>query len=943
MNPDNPLGYNATIAKAYAGLVNQLYIPDQTSFGPRNFKNTLGRAQPLFSGYGQQDSQEFISFLMDGLHEDLNRIKKKPYMENPDSDDKTVHDPEAIRELGEKYRENHRARNDSVAMDLFNGFYKNTMVCPVCDKVSVTFDPFSQVTLQLPVENTFQHQIFVAPLHGSPKTINVDIDKNQSIKGLKEYVARKARGLKTERLVVAEEYSEKFYKIFEDGEVLSEASIQHNDVLWCFELDQSPTNWPPVDKKKSKANRGFTIFGSSSDSLPDMDSPFADRMAVPILHRRQDGTRFRFGLTPSFILITREEAKDFDSILRKVLQRIQTMTTRDILEGTEDSRSDAQETEESRTEAGSEQGNPRIQAESVDGDDELVDVSMTNDGTSTPQESATEVRDTSKKSRILDPAYFIDNDIRRWFTLKIYSSNTDIVPTNYTGLSETDRLPSLESRIPQSRSRSNRRGSNVSRNSRLSRWGRPESPMSSDDELGNGDHEQSSRASSPAVSDDDSSYSPARRPNKPGAIRRFGSKLKAHSRPKKNSQRSSSTDFGHYLLRLGEGLVLDWDPTGYDQLFGGNSEDDMRGIKIDPKEDVVADPELDQKKARRAARKKSGVTLDECFTETAKSEILSEENAWYCNRCKQLRRASKTLELWTVPDILVVHLKRFSSASRWRDKVEILVDFPIEGLNLTGKVGLPEDKSLVYDLFAVDNHYGSLGGGHYTAYAKNYYDGKWYDYNDAWVTSISPDAVVSKSAYLLFYRRRSNGPLGPTYLQKLVAETGEPGESQSPSPTGQDESLSAPHQSDKGALILRDQANNEKLPSYQDHKYDEGISMDDDERDNAVPTSEQAGGFIGPMRQTWTWDNLGQQSALPAGNSDNEDTLSLDAGGGSDMGEKMMQDFGDDEAHQGLGYGKRADPGFGDEPIEHVGVSHVDDDEAEVAEIPIGSDEEVGP
>lgn len=34
-----------------------------------------------FSGYQQHDSQEFIAFLLDGLHEDLNRIKAKPYVE----------------------------------------------------------------------------------------------------------------------------------------------------------------------------------------------------------------------------------------------------------------------------------------------------------------------------------------------------------------------------------------------------------------------------------------------------------------------------------------------------------------------------------------------------------------------------------------------------------------------------------------------------------------------------------------------------------------------------------------------------------------------------------------------------------------------------------------------------------------------------------------------
>jgi ubiquitin carboxyl-terminal hydrolase 4/11/15 len=94
-----------------------------------------------------------------------------------------------------------------------------------------------------------------------------------------------------------------------------------------------------------------------------------------------------------------------------------------------------------------------------------------------------------------------------------------------------------------------------------------------------------------------------------------------------------------------------------------------------------------------------------------------------------LRRATKTLDIWTVPDILIIHLKRFSGFRSFRDKIDDKVDFPVEGLDLTGKVGFPEDKSLVYDLFAVDNHFGGLGGGHYTATAQNFFDKQWYNYN----------------------------------------------------------------------------------------------------------------------------------------------------------------------------------------------------------------------
>jgi len=63
--------------------------------------------------------------------------------------------------------------------------------------------------------------------------------------------------------------------------------------------------------------------------------------------------------------------------------------------------------------------------------------------------------------------------------------------------------------------------------------------------------------------------------------------------------------------------------------------------------------------------------------------------------------------------------------------------------------------STVYDLYAVTNHFGSLNGGHYTAYGQNI-DGKWYNFNDGSVGHADSDRICSSAAYLLFYRRRPN-------------------------------------------------------------------------------------------------------------------------------------------------------------------------------------------
>lgn len=91
LNKENPLGMRGEIADAYAGLMHQMWSGKYSVISPRQFKTAVGRFAPQFSGYQQQDSQELMAFLLDGLHEDLNRIKKKPYVELKDSDGRPDH------------------------------------------------------------------------------------------------------------------------------------------------------------------------------------------------------------------------------------------------------------------------------------------------------------------------------------------------------------------------------------------------------------------------------------------------------------------------------------------------------------------------------------------------------------------------------------------------------------------------------------------------------------------------------------------------------------------------------------------------------------------------------------------------------------------------------------------------------------------------------------
>jgi len=166
------------------------------------------------------------------------------------------------------------------------------------------------------------------------------------------------------------------------------------------------------------------------------------------------------------------------------------------------------------------------------------------------------------------------------------------------------------------------------------------------------------------------------------------------------------------------------------------------------------------------SKAKQEIDVGMCIDLLTTQEVLPESEAYFCAKCKAHKCATKKFDLWMLPDILIIHLKRFSFDRAWREKLEDYVDFPLEGLDLSKwVVNSEEKKDCVYDLYAVSNHYGGLGGGHYTAFAKNLLNQKWYNLDDSSVSPVDrPESVKTKAAYVLFYARKKKK--GRTYAPK---------------------------------------------------------------------------------------------------------------------------------------------------------------------------------
>uniref|UniRef100_A0A671VQI5 Ubiquitin carboxyl-terminal hydrolase n=1 Tax=Sparus aurata TaxID=8175 RepID=A0A671VQI5_SPAAU len=564
INRENPLGMRGEIAEAYADLVKQMWLSRSSYVAPRTFKTQVGRFAPQFSGYQQQDSQELLAFLLDGLHEDLNRVKKKPYLALRDAEGR----PDEI--VAKEAWTNHRLRNDSIIVDIFHGLFKSTLVCPECSKVSVTFDPFCYLTLPLPMKKDRTMEVFLvrSDPQSRPTQYRVVVPKLGAVSDLCSALS-KLCGFPPENMVVADVYNHRFHKIYRRDDGLNQI-MEKDDIfvcVICMFCDSERMNLPVYFRERHSKHAG----SSTSTML------FGQPLLITV---------------PKHNLIA-------DVLYDKILERIGRYVKHAQSPNSESRTSASASASASATFASCSQA-PECSTSSSHNASLGGCGSPLSDGAS---------------------CTFVFLTL---FTLIAFNFQSQFVLTR--------SLPP---------------------------------PLSV-----------------------------------------------AHST-----------------------VAIDWDTESKKLCY------DEQEAEAYEKHESMLQPQ----------KKKATVALRECIELFTTMETLGEHDPWYCPTCKKHQQATKKFDLWSLPRILVVHLKRFSYNRCWRDKLDTVVDFPIRYAEF---VCDPKAGPYTYDLIAVSNHYGGMGGGHYTAYGKNKVDGKWYYFDDSSVSSATEDQIVTKAAYVLFYQRR---------------------------------------------------------------------------------------------------------------------------------------------------------------------------------------------
>ncbi|KAL9427874.1 hypothetical protein AB3S75_029957 [Citrus x aurantiifolia] len=563
INWQNPLGMVGELAVAFGELLRKLWAPGRTPVAPRPFKTKLARFAPQFSGYNQHDSQELLAFLLDGLHEDLNRVKHKPYIKSKDADGR----PDE--EVADEYWANHIARNDSIIVDVCQGQYKSTLVCPVCNKVSVTFDPFMYLSLPLQATTTRTMTVTVFTSDGSalPSSYTVTVPKHGRCRDLIQVLGNICSLKQSEELKVAEIQNHSIQRFLDDP-LISLSTIKDDDHLAAYRV-------PKLVKK--------AVFLQLIHRLQEQEPGAA-----------QTTSQWKAYGTPLVSSISRDDVISSCKIQSTVQRMLSPFLKKESL----------------------------MHADSFDPSSMVTTVDPSGEAHSNSSSNIAKEDASSSKAVALPnlPLQLVDES-NVCFDLSVEGDKTIRIPSSSTSI-------------------------------------------------------------------------------------------------------VVYVDWSQKLLEK------------YNTHFLENLPEVFKNGPV-------------TKKARTEP-----LSLYTCLEAFLREEPLVPEDMWYCPQCKERRQASKKLDLWRLPEVLVIHLKRFSYSRSMKHKLETFVNFPIHDFNLTKYVANKNSsRRQLYELYALTNHYGGMGSGHYTAHIKLLDENRWYNFDDSHISPINEDDVKSAAAYVLFYRR----------------------------------------------------------------------------------------------------------------------------------------------------------------------------------------------
>ena len=727
INEENNLGMRGELAKEWGNLMKQYWVENTRVGDPSDFKYTIGRKAERFRGYGQQDSNEFMSVFLDYLNEDLNKATKKEYVElNEKMEDETDED------CSKRFWEVNLKRNDSIVTDLFCGQFKSTITCPKCQWINITFDPFDTINLPLLTqirrneykygynENLEQFKFFYIPsdvLRHPYCLIIKNINNGEEIGKVIDRIAKEKNFIyynKIEDLFLVDMLRKEKYGYAEKSHIVKQF-IYDDEYLFSYDYNRKKDEIALVvyffkndTEKSNKSQYPRMVFCKKSDTLEDVRkkiyfylrkyilSPFLkeneekDEVTLEIEKYMEDNNNE----LPYEKLYEKVE-NEYNKVFKKYDSNEEDKEDKEDVDNNNkerENKSDDEEEKEKEDKNKNEEENEKEEEENKNSENEIKDQQQsklkneeeTNNNKEIQNEILNEKKEKETEVNKEEKKLSEDDELKKY----IDKFKSDI-PFEIFIRRERDennfygKIPFIDSKHFSNYSRK------LKKFLEIENFNAP---------LGD-------------IQTDLSDYE---------IIVQFNEESK-------------------YINK--DTFDLDY----FKQIELEYTIKEKEGKKEEEENKKEDEEEIDDGK----------MTLIKCLKKFCKEEQLQEGDEWYCPKCKEHVLAKKKMDLFYLPKILIICFKRFVKDSyRW-EKNEDEVEFPINNLDLKDFVIGPDKNHSKYDLFAVSQHYGSTGFGHYTAVCRNY-DGKWYSYDDSNCSETSETETQSSAAYVLFYRRQTD-------------------------------------------------------------------------------------------------------------------------------------------------------------------------------------------
>jgi ubiquitin carboxyl-terminal hydrolase 4/11/15 len=730
INSQNKYGSAGHVATGYHELLQNLWSGNSTKLSPNNFRQILVKIIKRFQGFSQQDSHELLTYLLDTLHEDLNRVTEKPYLEMKDQTPE-----ENDTQASSRWWENHLRRENSIIVDLFHGQFKSTIKCPECRKISITYDPFMYLGLPIPgnkanysvkyFPNFFRnltHQFYVVDLCPSFPGLQTIKDLKLEIhnKYGEKITGKNLHVIKSPLLYICYEAilvnkEKMFIKTINDKSEILKYLINdsENEVIFYEKFG---------DNEQIKNYNDYKCFIFNPVCINEESSYyFFKKKTIK-------------NLFYPIVISINKYSKIFDLYYllflayRKIIPNIKKVVSKDFIE--------IVSFEDNNNDGNNEYNNSNKEIEIVTNKEKFMKNLLISSDSIFPSEEQKEnnkdnnndKENNNNKDDICEKYliqefktyFYIDLEFNLKkedipFELYFYNNNTN----SYNATDNNDNIKNNNSGFSYSYLNFFNSNSNICEFCNLKNC----------------------------------QFCP---------VDNFS---------KINQNISNIISFNKFPKQKEQNFLINFNIYEKEKFFK------EKDIYFPLSENVNTNENLNSNKKNKNTNKNinnnnnNEISIYDCFNQFHKEEKLERENSWYCNICKKQQEALKQMEIYRAPRILIIQLKRFKVKSQnlnysfnnnsindaselINGKNETLINYPIQDLDLRNFIVGENKLNAVYDLFAISQHFGNLNSGHYTSLCKN--KDKWIEFDDENITSADDKNIINNFSYLLFYKMKLN-------------------------------------------------------------------------------------------------------------------------------------------------------------------------------------------